>query len=629
MQKKLSHAKEAWLMNLVVESMNNEEAYYASGWLWVWVDECSFEDCKEYFSDEESFNELKGLYLEIFEEYYEDGFYNVDNEFFDVEDYIRQTLEELGIKGELKETDENLLTVVSADASEEGENEENEKSEKLEEDISFEDIIEKLNDSDGDFVIANDEEGNPFLIVYDWKDVQALQKVIKPDFEPKDEYDTSVFDELKNIDWGFADEWAKCDECDKLIRTSPDSYSFKPDYWFSDEHGLLCGDCVRNNHDVSLEYVRTMINNAEKANTILGENELEELGFTLIDKDFENGWYDRHDSPEEILETALEKHPEGAFLFSISGVGQFATQFELWGADLEEDKEEEIEETLKVDEKEIIKDDEESLEEEKISAGVRKIIDLINGRTAKRYGYTLTPDAIIFGEKGTKNHSTFKITKEQYRKLIELGYGELKESLDEEEIDSDSIQVYQFPNEFKIYLPEFKKLCKEHDVKYLGKGKNVIDNVKTPDYFVEGRYADLIRLADEFDYKLHQDYLCSADTFAYADILFDKNKQEESILKEDAETSKSKGFTKEEATKFAKELIQKFFDDGGYYDIWSNDKEIQAQIDWGDWKHDHLYFKSVVKKFFDELGINIEIETDVTEEDGSDTYSALHTITKV
>lgn len=531
MKEKLSHSKEAWLMNKVISSLNNEEAYYGSGWLYIWPDECSYEECEDYFSDEESFDELHNLYLRVFKRYYKDGFYNhgyIDKDFLD---YVKETMTKLNIEGEPKETKEKVWSIVSEELKIENENEIVE-----EEDTISDNVMKKIYDSEVDFIEAEDEDGNPFLILYEWKDVKALQKVIKPDFEPKDEYDTSVLDSMKNIGWGFADEWSKCDECDKLIRTSPDSYSFKPDYWLSDEHGLLCGDCVRDNH--ALEYAQTMINEPRKANTILGENELEELGFTLIDKDFENGWYDRHDSPEEILEAALEKHPEGAFLFSISGVGQFATQFELWGADLEDEV-------------------------------------------------------------------------------------ELKEEFDDVEIDDDSIQVYQFPNEFKNYLPEFKRLCKEHDLKYLGKGKNIIDNVKEPDFFVEGRYADLVSLADEFDYQLHPDYLCSADSFASEDILITKQES----IKEAVEDNK-KGFTKEEAQKFSKELTQKFFDDGGYYDIWSSENEIQAQIEWGDWKHDHLYFKSKVTQFFKDLEIDINIESEVTEEDDSDTYSALHTITK-
>ena len=114
MTKKLSHAQEAWLMNQVISSMNNEEAYYGSGWLYTWPDGCSFEDCKEYFSEDESFNELKEDYLEVFEYFYEDGFYKIENEFNheDIIEYIKETLTELDIKGTLKETQKDLWEVV-------------------------------------------------------------------------------------------------------------------------------------------------------------------------------------------------------------------------------------------------------------------------------------------------------------------------------------------------------------------------------------------------------------------------------------------------------------------------------------------------------------------------------------
>lgn len=47
-------------------------------------------------------------------------------------------------------------------------------------------------------------------------------------------------------------------------------------------------------------------------------------------------------------------------------------------------------------------------------------------------------------------------------------------------------------------------------------------------------------------------------------------------------------------------------------------------IEWGDWKHDHLASEELAKQFF---GSNINIDDVVTEEDGSDTYSANHEIT--
>ena len=43
-------------------------------------------------------------------------------------------------------------------------------------------------------------------------------------------------------------------------------------------------------------------------------------------------------------------------------------------------------------------------------------------------------------------------------------------------------------------------------------------------------------------------------------------------------------------------------------------------IDWGDWTHDHGWFKFLVHSFF--LSYNIDMDISITEEDGSDAYSA-------
>ena len=48
---------------------------------------------------------------------------------------------------------------------------------------------------------------------------------------------------------------------------------------------------------------------------------------------------------------------------------------------------------------------------------------------------------------------------------------------------------------------------------------------------------------------------------------------------------------------------------------------IDYSISWGDWKHDHIYSEDLAKEFFKE---DLSISEDVTEEDGSDTYSATH-----
>ena len=51
---------------------------------------------------------------------------------------------------------------------------------------------------------------------------------------------------------------------------------------------------------------------------------------------------------------------------------------------------------------------------------------------------------------------------------------------------------------------------------------------------------------------------------------------------------------------------------------------LKIDISWGDWKHDHLRAKWVVE---DVLNINVRRwDETVTEEDGSDCYSATHSL---
>ena len=46
----------------------------------------------------------------------------------------------------------------------------------------------------------------------------------------------------------------------------------------------------------------------------------------------------------------------------------------------------------------------------------------------------------------------------------------------------------------------------------------------------------------------------------------------------------------------------------------------------GDWKHEHLYFNQLAKEFFDKEGHEIAMGEVVTQEDGSDNYTANHFI---
>lgn len=187
-------------------------------------------------------------------------------------------------------------------------------------------IIDKLYDLDDAYIQIAPKDGEDFIIFDDWKSVINVEKALKPDFEPKDEFDDSVLIDM-GIDYGFSDSFAICSECGEVIETEPDSYSWKPDFFVND-YGITCGDCVRDNPG---EYIAWLLENPEeRANTILSEDELEDAGFTKVEGDYESGWYDRHDSPSEILAKVYEEHPDALFIFNIRSNGQFATQFDLW-----------------------------------------------------------------------------------------------------------------------------------------------------------------------------------------------------------------------------------------------------------------------------------------------------------
>jgi hypothetical protein len=51
-----------------------------------------------------------------------------------------------------------------------------------------------------------------------------------------------------------------------------------------------------------------------------------------------------------------------------------------------------------------------------------------------------------------------------------------------------------------------------------------------------------------------------------------------------------------------------------------NDRVVYIELEWGDWKHDHLSPKWLME----ENGFT-QVGEEVTEEDGSDCYSAIHT----
>lgn len=98
------------------------------------------------------------------------------------------------------------------------------------------------------------------------------------------------------------------------------------------------------------------------------------------------------------------------------------------------------------------------------------------------------------------------------------------------------------------------------------------------------------------------------------------------IVEADTESvKKNKEISQDELKKLSDELYEHFADLHVYYDIWHDEDGINIEINWGDWKQDHLWCDYEVKHFIESRGHEvISHDTEVTDEDGSDSYSAIH-----
>lgn len=83
----------------------------------------------------------------------------------------------------------------------------------------------------------------------------------------------------------------------------------------------------------------------------------------------------------------------------------------------------------------------------------------------------------------------------------------------------------------------------------------------------------------------------------------------------------------EEIKRIANLIDKELMENKGFYDVFPEDGHICIDVRDGDWKHDHLFVDYIARKVIERNGLKVtDIDVDVTEEDGSDTYSALHTI---
>jgi len=123
------------------------------------------------------------------------------------------------------------------------------------------------------------------------------------------------------LEW--SDEWDACVDCNKLVRTSPDSYGWQRSYAdFAGE--VMCLNCVDPQ-----EWLESIEGKSDRANTISAINP-EDYGYVRVLDDLEHGFHVGQDADPAVIAKSMAKLGVKRFLFNIDDVGQFDMSFSLW-----------------------------------------------------------------------------------------------------------------------------------------------------------------------------------------------------------------------------------------------------------------------------------------------------------
>jgi hypothetical protein len=164
-------------------------------------------------------------------------------------------------------------------------------------------------------------------------DLGSKQGILFGDWNPFDEI-RDVLDEIeKEWELEWSDEWTTCSNCNKAIRTSPDSYDWLMMAW-DNEDGLYCMDCFEPQ-----EYLESMENNPKKANHLFDPKD---YGYVLLEEGYESGLHPHQtDNPTTIYKELRKNGEKRSILFSITGKGQFDIHFATYVKGIETEREEE------------------------------------------------------------------------------------------------------------------------------------------------------------------------------------------------------------------------------------------------------------------------------------------------
>ena len=168
-------------------------------------------------------------------------------------------------------------------------------------------------------------EGNDIII----DKPSVYQKLV--DLAEKNLLKPSINKTIKEVEYVFTDEYAKCDECGRIFNTQYGELT-----WVESEYQYLCNDCLNDGSHIEalIEKAKEDFNKAIKVE--IDEDLIEELGYEKLDseKDFStrmSQWGEAswgcYDTPIAQVEDLCKTY--GGFA-KLTGVHQFDAEYTLY-----------------------------------------------------------------------------------------------------------------------------------------------------------------------------------------------------------------------------------------------------------------------------------------------------------
>lgn len=221
--------------------------------------------------------------------------------------------------------------------------------------MAYFELIQEILDNNDDiyaYICEDGDVGGNVLQIDGDRSMEKLEKLLWEEFQtrgidtsdfdyhydPNASYNDACVDFATDGNYVYTDDSFLCDECGQLYRTD-DYYA---NYYMGDGY-IVCEDCVHSNPE---DYVQSLINDPERANTILSVSELYDLGFEQLNEHYANGWYGREDDPKQIYDNLVNQYGYDAeILFSIEKTrNPFQTDFDVFVRNIDEDYDDEYDE---------------------------------------------------------------------------------------------------------------------------------------------------------------------------------------------------------------------------------------------------------------------------------------------